>query len=111
MKKKKKNAPEPVEPQLQDYKRLPHDILIEMLIKRTSEEDCNAGCIFDSLESEYWSDTKACMQVIFDALLFQNVQVVMFKFSKENKQPISQPEDALPDEAVSQAPSEQKFEE
>jgi adenylate kinase family enzyme len=34
-----------------DYKYLTKEIVVEMIAERMKEEDCNAGAIFDCLES------------------------------------------------------------
>lgn len=34
------------------------DILVEMIRERLKEEDCNAGAVFDNLESHQWLDLK-----------------------------------------------------
>jgi len=59
---------------------------------RMQEEDCNAGIIFDCLQSEYWQDEKFAIQLISDALPIQNVRVVVFSFNQE--------EDSVKDEKV-----------
>lgn len=55
-----------------------------MLKKRLSEEDCNAGAIFDCLTSQYWPDDKFAIQLICDAVPEQKVEVVVFTFNKES---------------------------
>ena len=54
-----------------------------MLAKRLSEDDCNAGAIFDNLESQYWPDQKFAIELICDAVPEQQVEVVLFNFNKE----------------------------
>jgi hypothetical protein len=54
-----------------------------MLAKRLAEDDCNAGAIFDSLESQYWPDQKFAIELICDAVPEQQVEVVLFTFNKE----------------------------
>ena len=54
-----------VEPK--EYRHLPKDLLLRMLRKRLSEDDCNAGAIFDCLTSEYWPDEKTAIELICDA--------------------------------------------
>lgn len=39
-----------------------------MLAKRLSEDDCNAGAIFDNLECQYWPDQKFAIELICDAV-------------------------------------------
>ena len=48
---KKKTKEEEPEIVLAEFKYLTKDILIEMIKERLREEDCNAGAIFDNLES------------------------------------------------------------
>lgn len=55
-----------------------------MLAKRLAEDDCNAGAIFDCLESQYWSDQKFAISLICDAVPEQQVEVVLFNFNTEN---------------------------
>ena len=50
-----------------------------MIQKRLTEEDCNAGAMFDCLTSENWPDDKFAISAIFEACGRQNVQVVIFK--------------------------------
>ena len=54
-----------------------------MVQARVSEEDCNAGAIFDNLTSEAWTDEKFAVSFISDAVPKQNVQILMFNFKKE----------------------------
>jgi septal ring factor EnvC (AmiA/AmiB activator) len=58
-KKAKKKGKED-EPELNpaEYEYLSKDILMRMLKERLAQEDCNAGAIFDCLESKYWPDSK-----------------------------------------------------
>jgi hypothetical protein len=44
-----------------------------MIQARVSEEDCNAGAIFDNLTSEAWTDEKFAVSLISDAVPKQNV--------------------------------------
>lgn len=44
------------------------DILVRMLKERLSQEDCNAGAIFDCLESTYWEDSKTAIEMICQAV-------------------------------------------
>ena len=57
-----------------------------MVAKRLSEEDCNAGAIFDNLECQYWKDQKDAIELICDAMPQQNVEVVLFNFNREQVQ-------------------------
>jgi len=57
-----------------------------MVQTRVSEEDCNAGAIFDNLTSECWPDEKFAVSFISDAVPKQNLQVLMFNFKKEEVQ-------------------------
>ncbi len=68
-----------------DYKFLSKEILMEMIQQRTQEEDCNAGVIFDHLESPYWPSMKFAIEAICDGLAKQNVQVLLFNFPKEGQ--------------------------
>ena len=56
-----------------------------MLKERLSQEDCNAGAIFDCLESEqkYWPDAKYAIELIADTVPAQNLQLYLLKFQKE----------------------------
>jgi hypothetical protein len=54
-----------------------------MLTKRLEEEDCNAGVIYDNLNSEYWADEKAAIDLICETCPQQNVQMVLFNFHTE----------------------------
>lgn len=54
-----------------------------MISQRVKEEDCNAGVIFDNLESPYWPNLKLALEAICDALPTQNVQVLLLQFAKE----------------------------
>ena len=54
-----------------------------MLRKRLTEDDCNAGAIFDNLASQYWQDDKVAIELICEAVPEQNVEVVLFNFNKE----------------------------
>ena len=96
--KKKKGKPKKgeqvVEVEPKEYKYLPKDLLLKMLQKRLTEDDCNAGAIFDCLSSEYWQDEKTAIELICDAVPLQNVEVVLFNFNRESIQ-----EDAAPDGA------------
>lgn len=75
-----------------------------MIHQRTREEDCNAGVIFDHLESPMWPSMKFAIEAICDGLANQNIQVVLFNFPKEGQvieeAPVAQP-------AEGQAPAEE----
>lgn len=43
-------------------------MIVEMIEERVKEEDCNAGVIFDCLESIYWSNVKIILESICEAL-------------------------------------------
>jgi hydrocephalus-inducing protein len=64
---KKKTAD--AEPDLdpEEYKQLSKDILTRMLKERLAQEDCNAGALFDCLESPLWSGTKVALELIAEA--------------------------------------------
>lgn len=38
-----------------------------MLKERLAQEDCNAGAIFDCLESPLWPDTKFALELVAEA--------------------------------------------
>lgn len=63
-----------------DYKQLSKEILMEMIAQRVHEEDCNAGVIFDNLESPLWPNLKFVLEAICEALPTQNVQILLFQF-------------------------------
>lgn len=67
-----------------EFKYLPKEMLTRMLGKRMQDEDCNAGAIFDNLTSENWPDQKFAIELICETLPRQNVEVVLFKFNKED---------------------------
>jgi len=54
-------------------------MLQKMLKMRVSEEECNAGVIFESLNSENWADEKYAIELICDTLPTENIQLVMYK--------------------------------
>jgi adenylate kinase family enzyme len=60
---KKGEAPPP-ELKEEEFKYLPKELLKRMLTKRLEEEDCNAGVIYDNLNSEFWADEKAAIDLI-----------------------------------------------
>lgn len=66
-----------------EYKYLTKDLLIEMINSRLLEEDCNAGAIFDSLESPNWPSLKFALECLCEALPTQNLQVLLFNFARE----------------------------
>mmetsp|Transcript_8825 Transcript_8825/g.8179 ORF Transcript_8825/g.8179 Transcript_8825/m.8179 type:complete len:145 (+) Transcript_8825:3026-3460(+) len=86
-KKKKKAKPKKgeEEPEVNqaEFKFLTKELLIEMLALRMKEEDCNAGVIFDNLESENYPDIKFVVEAICEAVPRQNVQLLTFQFQKE----------------------------
>jgi hydrocephalus-inducing protein len=65
-KKKAKKKGKEEEPELNpdDFKKLSQPILVKMLKERLAQEDCNAGAIFDNLESQYWNGTKTAIEMI-----------------------------------------------
>mmetsp|Transcript_106871 Transcript_106871/g.147929 ORF Transcript_106871/g.147929 Transcript_106871/m.147929 type:complete len:137 (+) Transcript_106871:139-549(+) len=77
-KKGKKNVEEP-EIIPETFKYLPKEMLSKMLKMRVSEEDCNAGVIFEGLNSENWVDEKYAIELICDTLSKENIQLVMFR--------------------------------
>ena len=66
-----------------DYKYLTKEILVEMIQERVKEEDCNAGAIFDCLQSQYWPNLKFALESICDAITTSNIQVVLFDFYRD----------------------------
>lgn len=83
-KKAKKKAKDD-EPDLNpaEFKYLEEELLRKMLKERLSQEDCNAGAIFDCLESEYWVDSKFALELITNAVPQQNLQVMLLRFQKD----------------------------
>jgi adenylate kinase family enzyme len=79
-KKKPKKGEEVPEVNEAEYKMLTTEILIKMLQARLSEEDCNAGVIFDNLQGDQWPDIKTALEFICDAIPEQNIQIMMFQF-------------------------------
>jgi hydrocephalus-inducing protein len=73
--KAKKTAKDAVVPDVveADFDHLPEDILAKMLRERLAQEDCNAGAIFDCLESDRWRGEQAAVAVICEALRGQNL--------------------------------------
>jgi len=52
-----------------EFGYLSKDILSRMLRERLAQEDCNAGAIFDCLDSEYWPpQAKYIVELICEAL-------------------------------------------
>ena len=70
---KKKGKDEEPEVNPDEFKYLSKDILSRMLKERLAQEDCNAGAIFDCLESEYWPDAKFAVGLICEAVPQQNL--------------------------------------
>lgn len=57
--KKPKKGDPPIPPvEESDYKKLSPELQGELLRERLSQEDCNAGAIFDCLQSELFGDEK-----------------------------------------------------
>lgn len=77
---KKKGKEEEPEVNPDEYRYLSKELLTKMLKERLAQEDCNAGAIFDCLESEYWPDSKFAISLICDAAPEQNLQVLLLKF-------------------------------
>jgi adenylate kinase family enzyme len=67
-KQKKKGKEEEPEINQAEFKYLPKHIVIEMIQERLKEEDCNAGAIFDCLESPQWPNLKFALEAICDAV-------------------------------------------
>ena len=83
-KKGKKKDDEPdVDPS--KFKHLPNEMLVEMIKERASSEDCNAGVIFDNLESENYSSSKVGIEAICEALPHQDLQAVVLNFQKDEE--------------------------
>jgi len=66
-----------------EFKYLEEELLRKMLKERLAQEDCNAGAIFDCLESEYWPGTKFAVELITNAVPQQNLQVLLLRFQKD----------------------------
>jgi adenylate kinase family enzyme len=81
-KKLKKGEEEP-EINHAEFKYLTKPVLIEMIQERLKEEDCNAGAIFDNLESHHYPNTKFVIDAICEAMPKQNIQMVVFQIQKE----------------------------
>ena len=69
--------------QVLEWKYLPEELLIKMIVERTSYEDWNAGIIFDNLTSEYWRDERAIIDAICDALSEENIHLVSITLTKD----------------------------
>jgi len=54
-----------------------------MLNERLAQEDCNAGAIFDCLDSEYWPDAKFAIEMIAEAVPRQNLQILLLRFQRD----------------------------
>lgn len=61
-----------------EYKFLTKELLVQMIQARVREEDCNAGVLFDCLESPHWPTLRFALEAICEALPTQNVQVLLF---------------------------------
>jgi len=48
-----------------------------------TEDDCNAGAIFDNLKSDLWDTEKYAVELICDAVPVQNIQVMIFQSNLE----------------------------
>lgn len=55
-----------------------------MIQQRIQEEDCNAGAIFDCLESPNWPNLKFALDCLCEAIPKQNIQVLLFQFVRES---------------------------
>jgi hydrocephalus-inducing protein len=80
---KKKGKDEEPDVNPDEFKYLSKDILSRMLRERLAQEDCNAGAIFDCLESEYWPDAKFAVELICEAVPEQNLQVILLRFQRD----------------------------
>lgn len=80
---KKKSKEEEPEVNPAEYKYLPKDMLAKMIKERLAQEDCNAGAIFDCLESEYWPDSKFAVELVAEAVPKQNLQVLLLRFQRD----------------------------
>lgn len=58
---------------------------MKLLVERTSDEDCNAGIIFDNLACENWVDEKFIIETICDALAEENVHLVTIGLNKDEE--------------------------
>jgi len=74
-KKLKGKKPKDDEPDVNpaEYKFLSKELLIEMIAERVSDEDCNAGAIFDCLESPYWPNLKFALECLCEAVSISNI--------------------------------------
>ena len=84
-KKLKGKKPKDEEPDVNpaEYKYLTKELLVEMIAERVKEEDCNAGVIFDCLDSIYWPNLKFALESICDAITTANIQAVLFQFYRD----------------------------
>jgi len=100
-KKLKKGEPEPIINEA-DFKVLPKEMFIELLKNRLLDDDCNAGAIFNSLETEFCKGPIECLELISEACGVQNVRVIMLEVPKI--QPQIEPEIKVPDEKAAPEP-------
>jgi adenylate kinase family enzyme len=80
---KKKGKEEEPEVNPAEFKYLSKVLLTRMLKERLAQEDCNAGAIFDCLESEHWPDAKYAVELIAEAVPKQNLQVLLLRFQRD----------------------------
>jgi len=80
---KKKAADQEPDLDPEEFKHLSRDILTRMLKERLAQEDCNAGAIFDCLESPLWPDAKFALELVAQAAPQQNLQVLLLRFQME----------------------------
>ena len=59
-----------------DYKFLPHELLDQLLKERLAHPDCNAGVVFDNIESRLYNTTRDGVEWIMRATPTQKLQVV-----------------------------------
>lgn len=84
-KRNKGKKDEPENPnQALEWKYLPKELLIKMVVERTSHEDCNAGVIFDNLTSPFWRDEKTIVDAVCDALSEENVHLIAITLPKDD---------------------------
>ena len=65
-----------------------------MISERVKDEDCNAGAIFDCLESPYWPSLKFALECLCEAISISNIQLILFQIFKDPKfdqAPVEQP--------------------
>ena len=84
-KKLKGKKPKDEEPDVNpaDYKFITKELLVELISERVKEEDCNAGAIFDCLESPSWPNLKFALEAICDAIPTSNIQVLLLQFYRD----------------------------